>query len=184
MQLTLQNLVASCNADAVRLCDVLRRTYDNQNCSIARSLETIGERWTLLILRDAFLGTRRFDDFQRSLGIARNVLTTRLNRLTDEGLLERRRYQERPERYEYRLTEKGIDLWPVLFTLMRFGDKHSCRGEAMPPTRVEHRDCGTPIDDHMCCPQCGVQVGPRDVVVKRGEAAPSATAARAPRAAA
>ena len=146
----------------------LRRDYEGQQCSLARSLEVIGERWTLLILRDAFLGTRRFDDFQKSLGIARNVLTTRLKRLIDEGLLERRRYQERPERYEYRLTEKAVDLWPVLFTLMRFGDKHA--GEGMPPTRVEHRDCGTPIDDHMCCPDCGVQVGPRDVVAKRGEA--------------
>ena len=149
---------------------MLHRTYENQDCSIARALETIGERWTLLILRDAFLGTRRFDDFQSSLGIARNVLTTRFKRLADEGLLERRRYQERPERYEYRLTEKGIDLWPVLFTLMRFGDKHACDGEAMPPTRVEHRTCGTPIDDHMCCPRCGVQVGARDVIAKRGEA--------------
>ena len=155
---------------------MLHRTYENQDCSIARALETIGERWTLLILRDAFLGTRRFDDFQRSLGIARNVLTTRLKRLADEGLVERRRYQERPERYEYRLTEKGIDLWPVLFTLMRFGDKHASDGEPMPPTRVEHRACGTPIDDHMCCPQCGVQVGARDVVAKRGEGEAAAAA--------
>jgi DNA-binding HxlR family transcriptional regulator len=136
---------------------VLRRTYDNQNCSIARALETIGERWTLLILRDAFLGTRRFDDFQRSLGIARNVLAVRLKRLTEQGLLERSRYQERPERYEYRLTDKGADLWPVLFTLMRFGDKHSFEG--MPPTVVEHGDCGARIDDHMCCPACGGRAG-------------------------
>ena len=146
---------------------MLGRTYDNQNCSIASALETLGERWTLLILRDAFLGTRRFDDFQRSLGIARNILTARLKTLTDEGLLERRRYQERPERYEYRLTEKGVDLWPVLFTLMRYGDKHLVDG--MPATRVEHRACGTSIDDHMCCPKCGVQVGPHDVVATRGD---------------
>ena len=163
---------------------MLRRTYENQDCSIARALETIGERWTLLILRDAFLGTRRFDDFQKSLGIARNVLTVRLKTLTDQGLLERRRYQERPERYEYRLTEKGVDLWPVLFTLMRFGDKHAADGdEILPPTLVEHRACGTQIDDHMCCPKCAVQVGPHEVVAKRGEGVPSAGAA-APRAAA
>jgi DNA-binding HxlR family transcriptional regulator len=146
---------------------VLGRTYDNQNCSIASALETLGERWTLLILRDAFLGTRRFDDFQRSLGIARNVLTARLKTLTDEGLLERRRYQERPERYEYRLTEKGVDLWPVLFTLMRYGDKHFADGPS--PVRVEHRGCSAPIDDHMCCSKCGVQVGPHDVVATRGD---------------
>ena len=150
---------------------VLRRTYDNQNCSIARALETIGERWTLLILRDAFLGTRRFDDFQKSLGIARNVLTVRLKGLVDEGLLERRRYQERPERYEYRLTDRGIGLWPVLFTLMRFGDHYAAEGDHVPPTSVQHRDCGTEIDDHMCCPECGVQVGPRDVVAQRLETA-------------
>lgn len=162
---------------------MLRRTYENQDCSIARALETIGERWTLLILRDAFLGTRRFDDFQKSLGIARNVLTVRLKTLVDQGLLERRRYQERPDRYEYRLTEKGVDLWPVLFTLMRFGDKHGAEGDDLPPTLVEHRPCGTPIDDHMCCPECGVQVGARDVVAKRGEDVP-AVGASAPRAAA
>jgi DNA-binding HxlR family transcriptional regulator len=155
---------------------VLRRTYENQNCSIARSLETIGERWTLLILRDAFLGTRRFDDFQKSLGVARNVLTVRLKSLVDAGLLERRRYQERPERYEYRLTEKGVDLWPVLFTLMKFGDKHSVEGDDLPPTLVTHRACGTEIDDHMCCPKCGVQVSAREVVAHRGEDVPSADA--------
>jgi DNA-binding HxlR family transcriptional regulator len=166
---------------------VLRRTYENQNCSIARSLETIGERWTLLILRDAFLGTRRFDDFQKSLGIARNVLTTRLKSLVDAELLERRRYQERPDRFEYRLTEKGIDLWPVLFTLMKYGDKHAVEGDDLPPTLVTHRECGTEIDDHMCCPRCGVQVGAREVIAHRGEDVPSADApapAPTPRAAA
>src|SRR5229473_7009842 len=89
---------------------MLRRDYEGQNCSIARSLEVVGERWTLLIVRDAFLGLRRFDEFQERLGIARNVLADRLNRLVDEGILERVRYSERPERYEYRLTQKGRDL--------------------------------------------------------------------------
>ena len=92
------------------------------NCSIARALEVIGERWTLLILRDAFLGVRRFDDFQRSLGVARNVLNTRLQRLVDAGLVERRLYQERPERFEYRLTERGSDLYLVMLAMLRFGD--------------------------------------------------------------
>ena len=86
----------------------------HQNCSIARALEVLGDRWTLLVIRDAFLGVRRFDDFQRDLGVARNVLTDRLDRLVEEGVLERVRYQERPERFEYRLTEKGRDLWPVI----------------------------------------------------------------------
>src|SRR6476659_10471164 len=105
------------------LCDeMLGRLYDDQTCSVARSLEVVGERWTLLVLRDAFLGIRRFDDFQRSLGVARNVLQNRLERLVEHGILERARYQERPERFEYRLTEKGLDLWPVIVSLISFGD--------------------------------------------------------------
>src|SRR3954469_23934976 len=103
---------------------MLGRSYDGQVCSIARSLEIVGERWTLLILRDAFLGVRRFEDFQRSTGAARNVLSARLGRLVEEGVLERRRYQERPERFEYRLTDKGLELWPVMVRLLQWGDRH------------------------------------------------------------
>src|ERR1700716_1300696 len=95
--------------------------YAGQNCSIASTLELIGERWTLLIVRDAFLGVRRFDDFQGRLGIARNVLQSRLSRLVDEGLLRRVEYQARPQRFEYRLPSKGVDLWPVLVALMKWG---------------------------------------------------------------
>ena len=103
---------------------MLKRDYDGQDCSIARALEVLGERWTLLIVRDAFLGLRRFEEFQASLGIARNVLTDRLNRLVEEGILERVRYSERPERYEYRLTSKGRDLQIALAGLRQWGDKY------------------------------------------------------------
>jgi DNA-binding HxlR family transcriptional regulator len=103
---------------------MLKRDYEGQNCSIARALEIVGERWTLLIVRDAFLGLRRFDQFQESLGIARNVLTGRLNRLVEEGILERVRYSERPERYEYRLTAKGRELNIALVGLRQWGDKY------------------------------------------------------------
>jgi DNA-binding HxlR family transcriptional regulator len=103
---------------------VLKRDYLGQNCSIARALEVVGERWTLLIVRDAFLGLRRFEQFQESLGIARNVLTDRLNRLVGEGILERVRYGERPERYEYRLTHKGRELNLALGGLRQWGDKY------------------------------------------------------------
>jgi DNA-binding HxlR family transcriptional regulator len=103
---------------------MLNRDYEGQNCSIARALEVVGERWTLLIIRDVFLGLRRFEQFQQSLGIARNVLTDRLNRLVDEGILERVRYSERPERYEYRLTQKGRDLNIALSGLRQWGDKY------------------------------------------------------------
>jgi DNA-binding HxlR family transcriptional regulator len=103
---------------------MLKRTYEGQTCSIARALEVVGERWTLLILRDAFLGIRRFDGFQESLGVARNVLCDRLDRLVSEGILERRPYSERPPRYDYLLTEKGRDLAVPLLALMQWGDRH------------------------------------------------------------
>ena len=103
---------------------MLNRDYEGQNCSIARALEVVGERWTLLIIRDAFLGLSRFDQFRESLGIARNVLTDRLNRLVEEGILERVRYSERPERHEYRLTTKGRDLQIALAGLRQWGDAY------------------------------------------------------------
>ena len=103
---------------------MLKRDYEGQNCSIARALEVVGERWTLLIVRDAFLGLRRFDEFQENLGIARNVLTDRLNRLVAERILERVPYSERPERFEYRLTPKGRELNVALAGLRQWGDKH------------------------------------------------------------
>jgi DNA-binding HxlR family transcriptional regulator len=103
---------------------MLGRDYEGQNCSIARALEIVGERWTLLIVRDVFLGLRKFDEIQSELGIARNVLTDRLNRLVEEGILERVRYNERPERFEYRLTKKGRDLNIALTGLRQWGDQY------------------------------------------------------------
>jgi len=103
---------------------MLKRDYEGQNCSIARALEVVGERWTLLIVRDVFLGKRRFDELQESLGIARNVLTDRLNRLVAEGILNRVPYSERPARYEYRLTPKGLELNVALTALRQWGDKY------------------------------------------------------------
>ena len=132
---------------------MLKREYEGQNCSIASTLELIGERWTLLILRDVFLRVRRFEDFQRSLGIARNVLSARLQRLCDEGILERRVYQQRPLRYEYRLTEKGIDLWPILMTMIKWGDKYAA--DNGPPILIEHKNCGGLLDEHLMCDRCG-----------------------------
>jgi DNA-binding HxlR family transcriptional regulator len=103
---------------------MLKRNYEGQVCSIARTLELVGERWTLLIVRDLFLGLTRFDEFLESLGIASNVLTDRLKRLVDEGIVERVPYSERPERFEYRLTAKGRELRLVLLALMQWGDRH------------------------------------------------------------
>jgi len=103
---------------------MLKRDYDGQVCSIARALEVVGERWTLLVIRDVGRGRHRFDHLLESLGIASNVLTDRLNRLVDAGVLERVRYSERPERFEYRLTEKGLELAPALLALMQWGDRY------------------------------------------------------------
>jgi DNA-binding HxlR family transcriptional regulator len=151
---------------------MLPRTYEGQDCSIARSLEVLGERWTLLVLREAFRRVRRFEDFQRNLGIARNVLTDRLTRLVDEGILSREPYQNRPVRFEYRMTDKGRALWPVMMTLMQWGDRYY-GGDAGPPVIVRHRDCGGELTTHLTCAKCGVELGPRDVV---GEPGPGAQA--------
>jgi DNA-binding HxlR family transcriptional regulator len=121
---------------------MLRRDYEGQVCSIARALELVGERWTLLIVRDAFLGRRRFDEFRDSLGIASNVLTARLNRLVEEGILERVRYSERPECFEYRLTEKGADLRVALVALMQWGDRYLA---AAPPRIARRKADGSPV---------------------------------------
>jgi DNA-binding HxlR family transcriptional regulator len=121
---------------------VLKRDYEGQNCSIARALEVVGERWTLLIVRDVFLGKHRFDQLQESLGIARNVLTDRLNRLVDEGILERVRYTERPDRFEYRLTSKGRDLQIALAGLRQWGDKYLSE---RPPRIVRRKSDKKPV---------------------------------------
>src|SRR5918997_914281 len=115
---------------------MLKGDHEGQNCSIARALEIVGERWTLLIVRDIGLGLRRFDQLQESLGIARNVLTDRLNRLVEEGNLERVRYSERPERYEYRLTDKGRDLSTALTALRQWGDTYVSK---KPPLLLRRR---------------------------------------------
>jgi DNA-binding HxlR family transcriptional regulator len=154
---------------------MLPRTYDNQVCSIARALEVLGERWTLLVLRDAFRRVRRFEDFQRNLGVARNVLTDRLNRLVEEGILERVPYQERPVRFEYRLTDKGIELWPVIMTLLQWGDRYYADPNG-PPLVIRHKDCGGELTDHLMCTKCGAELGPRDVRAEPGTGAVAAAA--------
>jgi DNA-binding HxlR family transcriptional regulator len=140
----------------------LRSTYENQNCSVAAALEIVGERWTLLIIREAMLGVHRFDEMQADLGIARNVLQSRLERLVENGILDRRRYQDRPERFAYHLTEAGLDLWPALVALMRWGDDHA-PAPGGPPVRLAHRGCGGSVDRHHICEECGQRLGPRDV---------------------
>jgi DNA-binding HxlR family transcriptional regulator len=136
-------------------------------CSVARALSVIGDRWTLLVLRDAFLRTRRFDDFQRQLGVTRHLLADRLRKLVNAGILQRVRYQEKPARYEYRLTEKGLDLYPVVVSLLRWGDRWMA-GDAGPPLALVHKTCGHRMQPTLVCPDCGESLGPRDVVPEIG----------------
>lgn len=133
-------------------------------CSVARTLDVVGDKWTLLVLRDAFYGIRRFEDFARDLGIARNVLTDRLSRLVDTGVLERRRYEERPPRFEYRLTAKGRDLLPVILTMMRWGD--TWQHEAAGPVDLVHNDCGRKTHAVSVCAHCQQPLTPFNVRVE------------------
>jgi len=141
---------------------MLGNDYQGQLCSVARSLELIGERWSLLVIREVFYGRRRFSEMQRTLGVARNVLSNRLERLVDAGILERRPYSERPERYEYFLTEKGLDLWPTLVALMFWGDKHMPTEEGPPAKLVHKGDCGGPVNDRRTCERCGKELEVRE----------------------
>jgi DNA-binding HxlR family transcriptional regulator len=147
---------------------MLGNDYKGQNCSIARALELVGERWTILVLREVFLGRRRFEQMQQNLGIARNILTARLERLVEEGILERAPYQERPVRHEYRLTDKGLDLWPVVVELMHWGDRYAAPSQG-PPIVIRHRDCGGVMGERRICMDCGKPLGVHDV---RAEAGP------------
>lgn len=146
---------------------MLNRTYDTQVCSIARTLEVIGERWTLLVLRDVLRGVRRFEELVQSLGVARNVLSDRLDRLVDHGLLERQPYQDRPPRFEYQPTAKGSELLVVLMGLMHWGDRHLA-GDDGPPRIAEHRHCGGAVVEQLACAACGQPLTPDQVVTRPG----------------
>ena len=124
-----------------------------------------------MIVREAFLGTRRFDQFQERLGVARNVLQARLERLIEAGIMRRELYQERPPRHEYRLTSKGVDLWPVVVSLLKWGDRYAA--PAGPPVVLEHKGCGGELDDRRRCLRCGADLEPADVHARPG---PGATA--------
>ena len=137
-----------------------------QACSIAATLGVIGDRWTLLILRDVFRGVRRFGQLQRDLGIAKNLLADRLSKLVDNGVLERVPYQNRPVRYEYKLTLKGADLSTALIALMGWGDRWYAAEGA--PTILVHEECGTPIVQSVQCPNCDEPVNPGKIKSRPG----------------
>lgn len=141
-----------------------------EHCSLARTLAVIGDRWTLLVLREAFLKVRRFEDFQANLGIARQVLTERLAHLVDEGVLAKVPYQDRPPRFEYRLTEKGLGLYPAILALVHWGDAHYA-GRKGPPLLHRHKACGHDFRSVLTCSECGEAVDPRAVETHPGPGA-------------
>ncbi|MEO3977611.1 helix-turn-helix domain-containing protein [Streptomyces sp. CAU 1734] len=145
---------------------MLPRTYEGQDCSLARALEVIGERWSLLIVRSALLGVKRFDGFLGHLPIARNVLTNRLARLVDLGIMERVPYQDKPVRHEYPLTPMGRDLTTAVVALMQWGDRNLPM-EAGPPRRAEHLGCDGRVHVRLDCDECSREVRQEEVAVRR-----------------
>jgi DNA-binding HxlR family transcriptional regulator len=151
---------------------VKRTSFADWPCSVARSVDLLGDWWTPIVLRDAFFGVRRFEDFQRSLGVSRNVLTQRLNRLVEEGMLDRVPYQDRPPRHEYRLTDKGRDFYPVLAAITAWGDRWLA-GEEGPPISLRHRTCGQLTTARVVCSECGEEIDVRDIRAELGPGHPN-----------
>jgi DNA-binding HxlR family transcriptional regulator len=143
---------------------------DGEACSLARTVSVIGDRWTLLILRDCFLRVRRFEEFQARLGITRPILAGRLRKLVKDFVLAKVPYQERPLRYEYRLTQKGLDLYPIVMSIVHWGDVHMS-GKKGRPLLHQHTSCGKTFDPVMICSECGEPLNPRQVHVHRGPGA-------------
>lgn len=150
---------------------------DAQPCSVARTLAVVGDRWTLMILRDCFLGVRRFDEFQHRLGLSRALLADRLKTLTDAGVLERHAYQARPERFEYRLTPAGIDLHPIMLGLADWGNRHLADAHG-PPLLYRHKTCDHDFRPVTTCSHCGEALDARAVTVRPGPGFPDPRAVR------
>lgn len=146
--------------------------FDTAGCSIQKTLDVIGEKWTVLILRETFNGVRRFDQIRDHVGVSDPVLSDRLRKLVAAGVLEARPYREQGQRVrkEYRLTDKGFDLYPVMISLLRWGDEH-CAGDEGPPLEVTHRDCGEPVRAVVECAVGHAIASPRDAVTSAGESA-------------
>jgi len=140
---------------------VERKSFADMSCSVAQCLEVVGEWWTMLIIRDVFLGVHRFDDIQSRLGISRNVLNLRLRHLVDSGILVKLPYSEHPPRHDYRLTDKGRDLWPVLTAMRQWGDTYAAPDG--PPVEVVHTRCDHIAEVVLVCSSCREPIGPRDV---------------------
>ncbi len=139
----------------------------DQPCSVARTLSILGDRWTMLILRNAFMGVRRFDDFQRSLGLTRHVLSERLKRLVEHDILVKVPYVERQERFEYKLTEKGLDLYPIILSMTQWADKWMDMGLGK-PIEFTHKTCGNKMTPKMVCSECNELIKAKEVRASAG----------------
>ena len=131
--------------------------------AVELAVDILSDRWTFLILREAFFGVRRYGQMQRNLGIARNVLADRLRQLVDDGMFERVRYRTDPDWYEYRLTERALDLYPVIVGLMRWAGRHLADGEEAGGLELVHRSCGAPADPYLACSHCHEPLTGRDI---------------------
>lgn len=138
---------------------------DQQPCSLARTLAVVGDRWTLLVLRECFLGVRRFDDFEKRLGITRHVLADRLKKLVESGVLDKQVYQQRPVREQYRLTSKGRDLYPAVLALVNWGDRHLSGAEGAPIRHI-HKPCGQHMHGVLVCSECSEPLQAGDVALE------------------
>ena len=142
---------------------------DTMTCSIARTLSVVGDRWTMLIIRDAFLGLRRFEAIQQDLHLTPHRLSDRLRKLVRDGILVRVEYEKHPRRFEYRLTEKGIDLYPLIVVMLEWGDRWMA-GSAGAPVELVHRPCGQSIKPELTCPSCKSKIKPREMSSRPGPA--------------
>jgi DNA-binding HxlR family transcriptional regulator len=149
------------------------RELAGQDCSVARTVSVIGDRWTLLVLRDCFMRVRRFEHFQDRLGITRPLLADRLRKLVKAGVLEKIAYQDNPPRHEYRLTKRGLDLHPVIMAMVHWGDAHMAP-DGQRPLLHRHKACGHLFDPVMTCSACAAPVGARDVTIEPGSPLASA----------
>lgn len=138
-------------------------------CSVSRTLSVVGDKWTLLIIRNAFMGTRRFSDFQSEIGVTRHRLSDRLSKLVDDEIFVKVEYQNNPVRYEYRLTPKGKELYPIIMSLVKWGDNWMAGKEGNPMEYI-HNTCGNKVMPSLTCPKCSEAIDPRDMTVIPGPA--------------
>jgi DNA-binding HxlR family transcriptional regulator len=145
------------------------KQIDTMTCSVARTLSVVGDRWTMLIIRDVFLGVCRFDAIRQDLRLTPHRLSDRLGKLVRDGIVRRVEYERRPPRFEYRLTEKGLDLYPLIVTMVEWGDRWMS-GRAGVPVELVHRPCGHSIKPELICPCCKSKIDAREMSARPGPA--------------